>query len=188
MATNPIGETRLIRFVPAVALAALLSACAAAGPPPGAALPERIVLFYDFAGNWAPTAGDTCEARLGLSDVALLSVVRASEDTPRRLHVDDFFLLEPGRKAQALVGEIADDGSLTLEIESEGEVDGREAAIVWRLRLEPHDTGHVRMTGLTMTARAGGEAATRDLLAADAAPNFPELAIAGPGGLCLRRM
>lgn len=169
---------------------ALLAACAAAPTPPpsGAALPARIVLFYDFAGTWAPTAGDTCQVRLNLSDAALLSVVHTSEDTPRRLHVDDFFLLEPGRKAQSLVGEIADDGSLTLEIESEGEVDGREAAIVWRLRLEPHDTGHIRMTVLTMTARAGGEAATRDLLAPDAAPNFPELAIAGPGGLCLRRM
>ena len=180
------------RMVPIFAAALAVSACAGSKPPEPApnagALPARIVLHYDFAGDWAATAGDYCEERLDLSQGVFLTV--AGADGGGAFHVARFFMLEEASRADALVGVADHAGVLQLTVETDGVVDGRAAEIAYDLRLEPHDPHHVRLTAFMMTVRdRAGETVRADLLAEAASDRtIPVLSVAGPGGLCLKRL
>jgi len=179
------------RSAAAFGIALALFACTA--PRPGTdsgPLPARIVLHYDFAGDWAATAGDACEERLDLSEGVFLSIAAAPDGGPAAFHVARFFMLEAGSRAQALVGIADDAGVLPLTVETEGVVDGRAAEITYDLTLEPEDPRRIRLSGFVMTARdRTGETVRADLLAEAAAdPTIPALSAAGRGGLCLKRL
>lgn len=92
-------------------LALALTACT--GPDkkaPMQPLPQRIQLHYDYSGDWIATAGDQCAERLNLSEAVFLSIGASPQKAPGRYHIADFFLLEPGEPAQAVVGTVDGDG------------------------------------------------------------------------------
>lgn len=171
---------------------ALLFAAGCAGEEL-APLPQRTVVFYDYTGAWAATAGNECEDRVDLSDGVFLVVGRAPAGTPDGFYAEYFFMLDPNQPADAPVGRIAADGGLALTIETRGTVGGRRADITYRLRLEPIEFSHVLVTSLTRTVRISSEpdAAARSLdLIREREPSadVPALAAAGGEGLCLRRL
>lgn len=169
----------------------LLAACAGAKDnEPARPLPERVVLHYDFSGDWLATAGDQCAERLDLSEAVFLSIGASQEDEPDRYHIADFFMLEPGDPAEALVGTADGDGSLALAVETEGTVDGRRAAIIYALLLRQEGALHLRLRAFTMTVvDAQGRSTMTDLLAEAAAdPSIPMLGALGSQGLCLKRL
>lgn len=185
----------MTRSRPAVLLslaALLLAGCAAteAELPP---LPQRTVLYYDYVGAWAVTAGNACEERVDLSRGVFLAVAPDPSGRRGRFYAEYFFMLDPEDKAEAEIGEIAADGSLVLGVEAEGMVDGRRAVVAYRLRLEPRDASHVLVRRFDMATRdpSGQENDLPwvDLLRDPAlASDVPVLAVAGPEGLCLRRL
>jgi len=153
-------------------------------------LPERILLHYDFSGDWMATAGDQCNERLDLSEAVFLSIAASQQGEPDNYHIADFFLLESGEPAEALVG-IADGyGKLALAVETEGLVDDRRAKIIYNLLLEQEGALVIRLRAFTMTIRdAQGRATETDLLAEAAAdPSIPLLGASGNQGLCLKRL
>jgi len=156
----------------------------------GGALPERVVLHYDFAGDWAATAGDYCEERLDLSEGVFLSIAAAPDGDPSAFHVARFFMLEEANRAQALVGTADEAGALPLTVETDGVIDGRAAAVTYDLTLEPEDPHRIRLTAFVMTVQdRAGETVRADLLATAAADRtIPVLSVAGRRGLCLKRL
>jgi hypothetical protein len=153
-------------------------------------LPERILLHYDFSGDWMATAGDQCNERLDLSESVFLSIAASQQGEPDRYHIANFFMLESGEPAEALVG-IADGyGKLALAVETEGLVDDRRARIIYNLLLEQEGALVIRLRAFTMTIRdAQGRATETDLLAeAVADPSIPILGATGNQGLCLKRL
>lgn len=182
----------MLRFVTILVPAALLLAACAGSENEGARqpLPERVVLHYDFAGDWMATAGDQCTERLDLSETIFLSIEVSPDDSPDRYHIADLFMLEPGEPAGALVGDADGDGRLALIVETEGDVNGRRAAIVYALLLQQEGPLTVRLRAFTMTVSDGqGQATETDLLAEAAAdPSIPMLGAMGSNGLCLKRL
>ncbi len=180
------------RCITAIATALALFGCATAPQRDGgvAAPPQRVVLHYDFAGDWAATAGDGCAERLDLSDAVFLTIAGAGDGDPSAFHVARFFMLEEARRAEALVGRADPGGVLPLRVETEGVIDGRPAAITYDLTLRSEGPRRIRLTGFLITVRDGaGETVRRDLLAAAAAdPTIPVLSEAGDTGLCLKRL
>lgn len=175
----------------AALLALTLAACAAdTDDDRGKPLPERVLLHYDFSGDWMATAGDQCSERLDLSESVFLSIGTPEGGEPDRYHIADFFMLEPGEPSEALVSSPYEDGKLGLAVETEGEVDGRRAAIIYALLLEQEGALILRLRAFTMTARdAQGHITEVDLLAEAAAdPSIPILGAAGSRGLCLKRL
>ncbi len=153
-------------------------------------LPERVLLHYDFSGDWLATAGDQCAERLDLSETVFLSIAASQESQPDRYHIADFFMLDEGEPAEALVGTADGDGRLALAVETEGVVDGRHAAIIYALLLEQEGALAIRLRAFTMTVRdVQGRATEADLLAEAAAdPSVPMLGAQGGRGLCLKRL
>lgn len=175
----------------AAALFLTLAACSGAkDKEPARLLPERVILHYDFSGDWLATAGDQCTERLDLSEAVFLSIEAAQEGEPDRYHIADFFMLEPGEPAEALVGTSDGDGALALAVETEGVVDGRRAAIIYAMLLRQEGALHLRLRAFTMTVRdAQGRSTETDLLAEAAAdPSVPMLGALGSQGLCLKRL
>lgn len=175
----------------AVTLAFALTACS--GPKEentAQPLPERIILHYDFSGDWMATAGDQCAERLELSEAVFLSLGASPDGEPDRYHIADLFMLEPGEPAEALVGTADGDGRLALAVETEGMVDGRRAAIIYAILLQQEGALHLRLRAFTMTVRdVHGRATETDLLAEAAAdPSIPMLGARGSRGLCLKRL
>lgn len=153
-------------------------------------LPERVVLQYDFSGDWMATAGDQCVERLDLSETVFLSIGASQEGESDRYHIADFFMLESGKPAEALVGTVDGNGWLGLAVETEGMVDGRRAEIIYALLLEQEGALIIRLRAFTMTVRNPlGGATEIDLLAEAAAdPSIPILGATGDSGLCLKRL
>ena len=177
----------------AIAAAAVLAlaACTNSGNgEPGQPLPERVVLHYDFSGDWMAAAGDQCAERLDLSEMVFLSIGASQEGESDRYHIADLFMLEPGEPAEALVGTADGDGRLALAVETEGVVDGHRAAIIYALLLQQEGALIVRLRAFTMTVRDNrGRATETDLLAEAAAdPSIPMLGARGSRGLCLKRL
>ncbi len=181
-----------IRRVAALGFAAALFACATPQPPATdtAALPRRVVLHYDFAGDWVATAGDYCEARIELSDGVFLTIAGATDGDPSAFHITRFFMLEDANRAHALVGVADEAGVLPLAVETEGVIDGRAAAITYDLTLQPEGPRRIRLTGFVATIRdRAGQTVRTDLLAEAAADRtIPVLSAAGSRGLCLKRL
>ena len=181
----------LPRNIAALALFLALAACAGdAGDEPARPLPERVLLHYDFSGDWMATAGDQCSERLDLSESAFLSIGTPPDGEPDRYHIEDFFMLEEGEPAEALVSSPYGDGKLGLAVETTGIVDGHPAAIIYALLLEQEGAQILRLRVFTMTARdAQGRVTETNLLAEAAAdPSVPILGAAGAEGLCLKRL
>lgn len=155
-------------------------------------LPQRTVLYYDYVGAWAATAGNECEERVDLSDGVFIAIAPDPSGERGRFYAEYFFVLDPQERAQASVGQMAADGSLTLSIDSHGTVDGRQAAISYTLGFEPKNFSHILLTRFDRTVRdATGtdEVSTIDLLQdPTATQTVPVLAAASAEGLCLRRM
>ena len=175
----------------ATAVALALTACTGPGDgDPARPLPQRVVLHYDFSGDWMATAGDHCTERLDVSETVFLSIGGSPQGEPDRYHIADFFMLEPGEPAEALVGTADGDGRLALAVETKGVVDGRRATIIYALLLEQEGALAIRLRAFTMTARdSEGRATEADLLAEAAAdPSIPMLGVAGTRGLCLKRL
>ena len=180
-------------LLPLTSAALLLAACGAPEPPavPRHDLPQRVVLHYDFAGDWAATAGDDCTERLDLSQGVFLTVAGAPDGgSPSAFHVARFFMLEEAGRADALTGKADETGVLPLTVETEGVVDGRAAAITYDLTLEPDGPRRIWLTAFTMTVRdRAGQAVQADILARAAAdPTIAVLSEAGQRGLCLKRL
>ncbi|UCH73817.1 MAG: hypothetical protein JSU82_16070 [Rhodospirillales bacterium] len=172
----------------ALGLALALFGCATTPPAP-IDRPERIVLHYDFAGDWAATAGDSCDERLDLSEGVFVGITRADDSGPSAFYVSRFFMLETYARAQALVGRPDANGALPLTVETEGTIDGRNAAITYDLTLEPLDPRRVRLTAFAVAVRdRAGQAVRRDLLAEAEERTIPVLSEAGELGLCLKRL
>lgn len=167
-----------------------LSACAGSAGDLARPLPERVLLHYDFSGDWMATAGDQCSERLDLSETVFLSIGTAPNGTPDRYHIADFFMLEPGEPTEAQVSFPYEHGKLGLAVETEGLVDGRRARIIYAMLLEQEGALVLRLRAFTMTATDnGGHVSQVDLLAEAAAdPSIPFLGAAGSKGLCLRRL
>lgn len=179
-----------MRIMAAAALA-LLTACA--GPEAQEArqpLPERVLLHYDFSGDWLAAAGDQCRERLDVSDTVFLSIAPAPDGRRDRYHIADFFLLEPGEPAEAVVGTADADGRLTLAVGTEGTVDGQRANIDYELVLEQENAEIMRLREFTMRVRdSTGRGTETDLLEAAARdPSIPILGVRGSRGLCLKRL
>lgn len=177
----------------AIAATAILTLAACTGPQdkgPALPLPERVVLQYDFSGDWMATAGDQCVERLDLSETVFLSIGASQEGESDRYHIADFFMLESGKPAEALVGTVDGNGWLGLAVETEGMVDGRRAEIIYALLLEQEGALVIRLRAFTMTVRnPQGGATETDLLAEAAAdPSIPILGATGDNGLCLKRL
>lgn len=175
-----------------ILVALALAGCTKPGEtvaPPTTPLPDRVVLHYDFSGDWAATAGDQCAERLDLSQGVFLTIDRA-EEAADNFHIARFFMLEDAERAEALVGVPDQDGTVTLLVETAGIIDGRDAEIVYLLVLKPAGAHYVRLTAFTMTVRdRAGETVQADLLARAAVdPSIPVLSEAGEGGLCLKRL
>lgn len=155
-------------------------------------MPQRTVLYYDYVGAWAATAGNECEQRVDLSDGVFIAIAPAPSGERGRFYAEYFFALDPQQKAQAIVGQLSLDGSLTLSVDTRGTVDGREADIGYILKFAPKDFSHVLLTSFERTVRdttGADEASTTDLLQDPATRGrIPVLAVAGAEGLCLRRM
>jgi hypothetical protein len=176
-----------------LATALLLALAACTGSPENDTarpLPERVLLHYDFSGNWMATAGDQCGERLDLSETVFLSIGAAKDGPPDRYYITDFFMLEPGEPAEAQVSSPYEHGKLGLAVETEGMVDGRRAKIIYAMLLEQEGALVLRLRAFTMTATdANGHVTEVDLLAEAAAdPSIPVLGAAGSKGLCLRRL
>lgn len=171
-------------------IALAVTACSAVAPPADSqAPPARIVLHYDFAGDWAATAGDRCEDRLDLSQEALLSIADVPDRGPSAFHVARFAALEGAEKAEALVGIVQEDGVLPLTVETAGVVDGRLVEMTLDLRLKAETARYIRLTAYTATIREPtGETAYLDLLADAARTGGSILSEAGTEGLCLKRL
>ncbi|MCK4867657.1 MAG: hypothetical protein KAT39_06385 [Alphaproteobacteria bacterium] len=184
----------ILTFYHAIAAASILALAACTGTEdkkgPAQPLPERVVLQYDFSGDWMATAGDQCTERLDLSDTVFLSIGASQEGDSDRYHIADFFILEPGKPAEALVGTVDGNGWLGLAVETEGMVDGRRAEIIYALLLEQEGALVIRLRAFTMTVRdPRGGATETDLLAEAAAdPSIPILGATGNSGLCLKRL
>lgn len=154
------------------------------------ARPQRIVLHYDFAGDWVATAGDYCEERLDLSEGVFLTIAGAPDGGPAAFHIARFFMLEDASPAHALVGMADETGVLPLTVETEGVIDGRAAAITYDLTLQPEGPRRIRLTGFMTTVQDRvGQTVRADLLADAAADRtIPVLSAAGSRGLCLKRL
>lgn len=175
----------------AAALLVTLAACTASPDTESTSpLPERVLLHYDFSGDWMATAGNQCSERLDLSETVFLSIGTAPGGTPDRYHIADFFMLEPGEPAEAQVSSSYEYGKLGLAVETEGMVDGRHAKIIYAMLLEQEGAYVLRLRALTMTATdAAGNVSQVDLLAEAAADRtIPFLGAAGSKGLCLKRL
>jgi hypothetical protein len=192
----PIGILTRVRAIlrrwPMVA-GACLSAAACAGPQPAGdagALPARIVLHYDFAGDWAATAGDLCEDRPDISRAVFVSIAAAPGRESPAFHVARFYMLDNAAPAEALVGAADGTGNLSLAVETESVVDGRDAEVRYDLTFVPEDPRHIRLTSFRMTMRdRAGDTVRAELLARAAAdPTIPVLSEAGDSGLCLKRL
>jgi len=173
-----------------VAITLALSACATS-PPAGDALapPQRIVLHYDFAGDWAATAGDSCEERLDLSQKPLLSIASVRERGPSAFHIAQFAALEGAEAPQAVVGVVQDGGVLPLAVEMASVIDGRPVDMRLDLTLKAETPRYIRLTAYTATIRERtGEITTIDLFADAARTGGSVLSEAGEGGLCLKRL
>jgi hypothetical protein len=173
--------------------ALFLVATACTGSPDNDAarpLPERVLLHYDFSGDWMATAGDQCSERLDLSENLFLSIGTTPDGVSDRFHIADFFMLEPGEPAEALVSSPYEDGKLGLAVETEGLVDGRRAKIIYAMLLVQEGALVLRLRAMTMTATdSRGQVAEVDLLAEAAGdPSIPVLGAAGSKGLCLKRL
>lgn len=180
------------RFHSMLTLAAFaLAACTTPEPPatPPQETPPRIFMHYSFAGDWGVMAGDGCEARAGLSQEIFLRIGLAGGG-PDLFLTEYFFMLEESYEFSSAAGQFVAGGVLPLSVMTRGIVDGREAAIEYQLTLTPEDAMHIRLTGFTMAVSDGaGDTVIVDLLAEAAAnPAMPELSIAGPQGLCLKRL
>lgn len=154
-------------------------------------LPESVLLYYDFSGDWAATAGNECARRLDLSDAAFISIAAETQDGVERFYLGNFFMLVKGERAEALLGESRPDGTLMLSVETETMLDGRASAVTYILLLAPEGNRHVRLYEFHMTALdlADGRKGTVTLLSGDYADrSIPALAAAGSRGLCLMRM
>lgn len=175
-----------------IPLALAVFGCTSARTPEGTVglLPERIVLQYDYTGDWAATAGDHCQERLDLSRAVFLGIDASPDGGASAFHIARFFMLDEARRAQALVGVADGTGVLPLTVETEAVIDGRDASVTYDLMLEPQDPHHIRMTVFRMTARdLAGRTIQADLLAETAAdPTIPVLSAAGSRGLCLKRL
>lgn len=174
------------RFLALAFLVLLLSACSSSRDD--AAIPARILLHYDFSGDWVATAGEECAERLGLSDSVFLAVA-AVEGQTGHYYIADFFMLEPGEPAEAQVGTADIEGRLTLVVETAGVVEGMRANILYSLALEQETAMTIRLRGLSMAAR-DGEGRIKEvnlLIEATADPTIPTLGAAGTSGLCLQR-
>lgn len=179
------------RNILAAALVLTLAACAGpANDEHAQPLPERVLLHYDFSGDWMATAGNQCSERLDLSETVFLSVGAAKDGAPDRYYITDFFMLEPGEPAEAQVSSPYEHGKLGLAVETEGLVDGRRAKIIYAMLLEQEGALVLRLRAFTMTATdARGNVSQVDLLAQAAAdPSVPFLGAAGSKGLCLKRL
>lgn len=177
------------KLLPATLLLAL-TACAGSTDDDARPLPERVLLNYDFSGDWMATAGDQCSERLDLSESVFLSIGSSPDGTPDRYHIADFFMLEPEEPAEAQVSSPYEHGKLGLAVETEGMVDGRRARIIYAMLLEQEGALVLRLRAFTMTATDNsGHVSQVDLLAEAAAdPSIPFLGAAGSKGLCLRRL
>ena len=176
-----------------IAAAMVFALAACTGPKdetPGQPLPERVLLHYDFSGDWMATAGDQCAERLELSETIFLSIGASQGGASNGHHIADFFMLEPGEPAEAVVGIADADGRLALAVETEGMVDGRRATIIYAMLLAQESAMITRLRALTMTVRdAQGRTTEADLLAeAIADPSIPMLGALGRRGLCLKRL
>lgn len=171
-------------------LAIAIAGCVAVDPiARNGGRPERIVLHYDFSGEWAATAGDECAPRLGLSDGVFIGIAANSNGAAGRFYVERFFMLGSGDRAQALVATMDADGTLPLAVETETMTDGRRMPVTYHLRLESLDASHVRLTGFHAIVKTQAGESSIDLLA-DAASGvgIPVLSAAGRRGLCLKRL
>ena len=172
----------------AILLAALaLTSCAGDDKQ----LPESVLLYYDFSGDWAATAGNECSRRLDLSDSAFLSIAAERRDGTERFYLSNFFMLVAGERSEALLGEARPDGALYLSVETETVLDGRPAAVTYTMFLDPETNRNLRLVELHMTAldlEDGRKGTVRLLSEGDADPSVPALAAAGSRGLCLVRM
>jgi hypothetical protein len=176
-----------------IATAVLFALAACTGPTSNDVsepLPERVLLHYDFSGDWMAAAGDQCSERLDLSETVFLTVVASPDGAPDRYHIADFFMLEPGEPAEAIVGVADGNGNLELSVETEGIVDGKRAAITYKLLLEQESARIMRLRGFDMLVRdSGGRTSEIDLLAEAANdPSIPVLGAQGNRGLCLKRL
>lgn len=179
-----------LRQIIATAALLTLAACATSTDrKPEPPLPQRVVLHYDFSGDWVATAGDQCSERLDLSENIFLSIGTAPEGGPDRYYITDFFMLEPGQPAQANVGVADGSGKLTLSVDTEGTVHGRHANITYTLKLEQQGPYAIRLYGFAMKLwDAQDPPQVTDLLAKAAAdPTIPILGASGSKGLCLKR-
>lgn len=175
----------------AVILFVSLAACTgneAGGPD--RPLPERVLLHYDFSGDWMATAGDQCNERLDLSETVFLSIEAAPDGAPDRYYIANLFMLEEGEPAEAQVSSTYEHGKLGLAVETEGMVDGHRAKIIYAMLLEQEGALVLRLRAFTMAATdANGNVSQVDLLAESAAdPSIPFLGAAGSKGLCLKRL
>ena len=153
-------------------------------------LPERVVLHYDFSDDWMATAGNQCAERLDLSETVFLTIGADPGGDSDKYHIANFFMLDPGEPAEALVGTVDGDGWLGLAVETEGVVDGRRAGIIYAMLLEPEGALVIRLRSFTMTVRnpQGGTTETDLLAEAAADPSVPMLGATGNRGLCLKRL
>lgn len=170
-------------------LALVLGGCAAIDPiARNGGRPARIVLHYDFAGEWAATAGDECSPRLGLSDGVFVDIATDPDGAAGRFFIAQFFMLGPGDRARALVATMDAEGVLPLAIEAETTADGQRVPVTYRLHLESLDASHVRLTAFQAVIKTQTGESSVDLLAkAAAGDGIPVLSAAGPRGLCLKR-
>ena len=142
----PGRSTLFLRLTIATISALALAACSSSGDKELALrLPERVLLHYDFSGDWMATAGDQCTERLNLSEAIFLSIGAAQQGQPDRYHIADFFMLEPGEPADALIGIPDGYGKLALAVETVGVVDNRRATIIYALLLEQEGALAVRL-------------------------------------------
>ena len=165
----------------------MLSSCGGGEKP----LPQSVLLYYDFSGDWAATAGNECARRLDLSDAAFISIAAETRQGVERFYIGNFFMLVKGERAEALLGETRPDGTLLLSVETETMLDGRPSAVTYILFLEPETNRNLRLLEFHMTALdlVDGRKGTLTLLSGgDADPSVPALAAAGSRGLCLVRM
>lgn len=185
--TRPAGG----RWIAVAGIALAVAACSATPPPATdtAAPPARIVLHYDFAGDWAATKGDRCEERLDLSQEVLLTIANVPERGPGAFHIARFTALEGGERAEALVGVVQENGALPLTVETVGIVDGRMVEMTLDLTLQAETPRHIRLTAYTASIREqSGRTVSMDLLADAARTGGSVLSEAGQEGLCLKRL
>lgn len=161
---------------------------------PLAPLPQRTVLYYDYSGAWAATAGNECEEHVDLSEGVFMAIGPDPTGGRGRFYIEYLFLLTREDRAEATVGQIGADGALVLTIDAEGLVDRRAAWTTYDLRLVAKDHAHILVTAFSMTVRDGPNqdgvrSRSVDLLRTpDIAASVPVLSTAGVNGLCLRRL